>query len=163
MKSHLGSTAMSREAVDLHRALTDLIRVYQFRDRDRVCCFDISVTQSHALDRLRSVGPLTLNELAAALYLEKSTTSRIVDGLERKGYVERQAHPDDGRRILLDLTAPGARLIERVEEDLVREETSLLAHFSPEERRTITRGVQLLAGAAAARVDTAGGSCCRIA
>ena len=75
------------EATRLYAALSDLVRVYQFRDRDRICCYDISVTQCYALEALAHAGPRTLNELAAELYLDKSTASRVVTTLERKGYV----------------------------------------------------------------------------
>ena len=34
--------ALARDTEELYDALEDLLRVYQFRDRDRICCFDIS-------------------------------------------------------------------------------------------------------------------------
>src|SRR5262245_28985568 len=84
-----------------HSALNELVRVYQFRDRDRICCHDVSVTQCYAIEALIRRGPSGLNDLAAELYLEKSTASRVVATLERKGYVTRSAHPEDGRAIVL--------------------------------------------------------------
>ena len=146
-------------AQEVHKAINDLIRVYQFRDRDRICCYDVSVTQSHALDRLRRLGSLTLNELAAAMYIEKSTASRLVDGLIARGYVTRRRHPDDGRTILVSLTRPGERLAVRIEEDMVRMEARILADFSEAERETIARALRALADAAASRVDVENGSC----
>src|SRR4026209_916514 len=56
---------LEADAGALHEALTELVRVYQFRDRDRICCHDISVTQCYALDALLRRGPSGLNELAA--------------------------------------------------------------------------------------------------
>src|SRR5690606_40776192 len=50
------------------------------------------------------------NDLAAHLYLDKSTASRVVDGLERKGLARRGAHPQDGRAVLLSATPAGTRL-----------------------------------------------------
>lgn len=35
---------LMRDAEELHEALNQLVRVYQFRDRDRICCYDVSVT-----------------------------------------------------------------------------------------------------------------------
>ena len=32
--------------------MADLVRVYQFRDRDHICCHDVSVTQCYALEML---------------------------------------------------------------------------------------------------------------
>src|SRR5688500_17024825 len=92
---------LEADTVDLHRALSDLVRVYQFRDRDRICCYDISVSQCYALEAVAEHGPLTLNDLAARLYLDKSTASRVVDALEKKGYVERRTSEVDRRSLQL--------------------------------------------------------------
>jgi MarR family 2-MHQ and catechol resistance regulon transcriptional repressor len=155
--------SLERDTREVHRALAELIRIYQFRDRDRICCYDISVTQCHALDALVRRGPLTLNELAAELYLDKSTASRVVDGLERKGYVERRTHPEDRRALLLEATATGRALQARIERDVLDEEKTLLQEFDPEVRQAMARLIARLARAAAARVDTSGGTCCRVA
>lgn len=155
--------SLERDTREVHRALAELIRIYQFRDRDRICCYDVSVTQCHALDALVRRGPLTLNELAAELYLDKSTASRVVDGLERKGYVERRTHPEDRRALLLEATATGRALQARIERDVLDEEKTLLQEFDPEVRQAMARLIARLARAAAARVDTSGGTCCRVA
>lgn len=144
-------------ALEVHRALLDLIRVYQFRDRDRVCCYDVSVTQSHALDRLRRLGPLTLNDFAEALYIEKSTASRLVDGLESKGYVSRERAEEDRRRLAIRITRSGERLAARIEEDMVRTESAVLENFTAEEQTAIARALSRLGEAAAARVTFDGG------
>ena len=89
--------ALDRDAVALHEAVADLVRVYQFRDRDRICCHDISVTQCHALETLVEHGPLRLGDLTQRLFLDKSTTSRIVAGMKRHGLVE-WSRPEHDRR-----------------------------------------------------------------
>jgi MarR family transcriptional regulator, 2-MHQ and catechol-resistance regulon repressor len=154
--------ALQSDARDLRAALSELMRVYAFRDRDRICCYDVSVTQSNALDALVEQGPITLNELAAQLYLDKSTTSRIVDGLEKKGYVVRRENPQSRRSILVEATPEGAELQRRIESDVLAEEMLLLESFEPEVRQAAARLIGRLAGAAASRVDTSGGTCCSI-
>jgi MarR family transcriptional regulator, 2-MHQ and catechol-resistance regulon repressor len=84
---------LTRQARELQDALSEFVRVYQFRDRDQICCHDVSVTQCYALDALLRRGLATLNELAAELCLDKSTASRVVATLERKGYAARSTHP----------------------------------------------------------------------
>jgi MarR family transcriptional regulator, 2-MHQ and catechol-resistance regulon repressor len=152
--------ALIADARDLRDSLSELIRVYSFRDRDRICCYDVSVTQCYALLAIARSGPLTLNELAAALYLDKSTASRVLDGLEKKGYATRGEHPESRRSILIGATPAGIELIDRIEEDLLREEMRLLEDFEPDVRRAAARLIERLARAAAARIDTTGGSCC---
>ena len=69
------------------------MRVYQFRDRDRICCHDISVTQCYALETLVEHGPLRLGGLAERCSSDKSTTSRVVGTLVKKGYAQRGRTP----------------------------------------------------------------------
>src|ERR671933_1433186 len=101
---------LDRDAVALQKAVSDLVRVYQFRDRDRICCHDISVTQCYALETLILHGPMRLNALAERLFLDKSTTSRVVSTLVRKGYVEQRADVRDGRATTLQATRQGQQL-----------------------------------------------------
>jgi DNA-binding MarR family transcriptional regulator len=150
------------DALAFHRALTELVRVYQFRDRDRICCYDVSVTQCYALEALVLRGPLTLNDLAAELYLDKSTASRVVDGLEKKGYAVRQANPESRRSVFLAATKGGRDRHARIEADIVAGEAQLLSEFTPHMRETMTRLIERLARAAASRIDTTGGTCCSV-
>ena len=157
-----GDTDFERDALQLHRALSDLLRMFQFRDRDRICCHDISVTQCYALEALvqhteRAPG-CTLNELAAALYLDKSTASRVVDALVAKGYAAREPHPGDGRAVLLTPTPAGRRLYARIDGDLLGEARAVLAGFPPEVRRSMNELLQRFHAAAASRI--LGEGCC---
>lgn len=152
----------NNETLAFHRALTELIRVYQFRDRDRICCYDVSVTQCYALEALVLRGPLMLNELAAELYLDKSTASRVADALEKKGYLKREPHPESRRSVFLRATVAGADLHARIERDILGQESELLAEFPAEVRRSMTQLLGSLAATAAARINTAGGACCTI-
>jgi DNA-binding MarR family transcriptional regulator len=153
---------LDRDAEALYDALSELTRVYAFRDRDRICCFDVSVSQCYALEEIVRRGGPTLNELAAHLYLDKSTTSRVVDGLERKGYAVRAPHPEDGRALRLRPTPAGERLLARIRESILEEERDLISGLDPAVRRALPSLLRRLARAAAARVDTAGGTCCRL-
>lgn len=155
-------SALEADTEQLHRALTDLVRVYQFRDRDRICCYDVSVTQCYALEAVALEGPMMLNQLAARLYLDKSTASRVVDALEKKGYVERQPSPEDRRALRLVATAAGRDLYARIDADILAGERALLAEFPSDVRQSMTTLIGQLARAAAARIDSSGGTCCTI-
>ena len=144
----------------LSDAVGDLIRVVQFRDRDRACCYDVSVSQCYALKAVVEGGPLTVNDLAARLYLDKSTASRVANGLEDRGYLERRRDPEDGRVIRLCATDEGKMLCQRIEDDLTSEYADLLSDLSPELRTGVTRLVGRLTRSFSARVEASGGSCC---
>jgi MarR family 2-MHQ and catechol resistance regulon transcriptional repressor len=150
------SSSLDRDASDLQEALSQLVRVYQFRDRTRICYYDLSVTQCHAVSALVAHGPMPLNGLAAELYLDKSTSSRVVDSLERKGYVRRAPDPSDGRALRLEVTGKGRDLHSRIENDLVEEMKNLLTEFDPDVRQATTRLVARLARMAKERFSKIG-------
>lgn len=147
-------TALDRDAADLHAAVADLVRVYQFRDRDRICCHDISVTQCYALETLVEHGPLRLSALADRLFLDKSTTSRVVATLVKKGYVEQGADAQDGRAIALSATRKGRSLCARITDDLVDQQKQLLQDLDPDVRTGVVNVLRRLAQAADARFRT---------
>ncbi len=153
---------LDADTAALHGVLQELKRVYQFRDRDRICCHDISVTQSWALEVLVGKGDLTLNELAAELYLDKSTASRVVNALERKGYVERARHPEDGRAVRLSVTKAGAGLQGLIEKEMLAQERMLLSDFDHEVRESMVQLIGRLSEAAASWIVAGGGSCCSV-
>ena len=144
-------TALDRDALALHEAVADLVRVYQFRDRDRICCHDVSVTQCYALETIVEHGPLRLTALAERLFLDKSTTSRVVSTLVRKGYVEQRADARDGRATTLSATRQGQRLCARITDDLVDQQKQLLQDLDPEVRAGVVQVLRRLAHAADAR------------
>ena len=141
-------TGLRRDNQDLYEALDRLVRAYQFRDRQRVCYRGISVNECYALQTiLRSEG-MTQNELAAALLLDKSTTSRIVAAMEERGLITRVADPRDGRAHRLRATASGRRLHDRIQKDLLARQLDRLADLPPEQRRAAILVLQRLADVA---------------
>ena len=152
---------LQRDAEALQAAVADLVRVYQFRDRDQICCHDVSVTQCYALETLVANGPMRLSALAERVFLDKSTTSRVVNALGRKGYVEQRADATDGRAMLISATRSGHRLCTRINADLVEQQKQLLGDLAPEIRAGVVDVIQRLARAADSRFRAgAAGGCC---
>jgi DNA-binding MarR family transcriptional regulator len=142
---------LMEDARALQAAVAELVRVYQVRDRDRICCHDISVTQCHALEVLVSRGPMRAQALAEALRLDKSTVTRVVDALVRKAYAERLADPDDARAQSLRATPSGRGLFKRIHEEMVQQQAALLGDLGPDVRAGATELIQRLARAAQQR------------
>lgn len=153
---------LARDARDFHRAVSRLIRVYQAMDRQDICCYDVSVSQCWALEAICDHGPLTLNELAGRLLLDKSTTSRVVTALERKGYATRRRHPEEGRTVQLEPTAAGRDLRRTIESDILARDGAILQDLDPEVRRSVTRTLDELARVArrGPPPSDGGSSCC---
>ncbi len=91
----------------LHSAAIHLLRAVRRRDP----AMGIGPAQASALSVLVFGGPRSLGELAAAEQVKPPTMSRIVAGLERSGLVRRRS-TEDGRRIRLEATAKGLKVME---------------------------------------------------
>jgi len=160
MTTTLLDPALVKDAERLSDSLEDLLRVVQFRDRDRACCYDVSVSQCYALERVVAADGLTVNDLAASLYLDKSTASRVANSLVDKGYLARARDPEDGRVVRLVPTPAGSALCRRIMADTATQYAEMLADFSPDVRAGIIRLVGRLGRSFASRVEASGGSCC---
>lgn len=144
---------LTQDSEDLYEALNHLVRVHQFRDRDRICCYDVSVTQCYAVETLVKRGALRLQVLAEEMFLDKSTASRVIDTLERKGYVSRVEDDEDRRAVRIQATDAGRELYEKIRADLIAEERAMIENLSAEARqgalsllRQITRATEIRCG-----------------
>ena len=155
-------SSLVRDAAAFYDALSELIRIYQFRDRDRVCCHGISVTQCYALEAVARYFPITVNELAGRLFLDKSTVSRVINSLEKKELLCRLPHVKDGRAVELHLTRKGDDIYRRIRQDIEEQERRLLEDFDPDVRTAMIELIDRLARSAEKRVSTTGGTCCSL-
>lgn len=69
---------------------------------------DLGVGKAELLIKLAQA-PMTLREIAQVAEVDPSAATVAADRLERRGLVERRAHPDDKRRRLVHLTDAGLR------------------------------------------------------
>lgn len=129
------SSSLQRDAAELYEAATAFIRFYQFRDRDQALRHGLTVVQAYALDILLSRDGERLTGLAAALRLDKSTTSRIVSGMKRRALVEWTRPERDRRAMWIVASAQGRRRYERLRRAIMRENGRLLASYAPAARR----------------------------
>jgi DNA-binding MarR family transcriptional regulator len=82
-------------------------RLRQMRD-DSV---GLNSNQLSAMAVLLNSGDLLMGELAAAEKMQPPSMTRIVNGLEARGYVARRPHPDDRRQCLVTLSDEGRKIL----------------------------------------------------
>lgn len=148
--------ALQQDNAALYEALDRLVRAYQFRDRQRSCYRGLSVNECYALQTILRHRGMTQNELAAALLLDKSTTSRLVASMEDAGLLQRSPDPQDGRAQRLQATRTGRRLHERIHRDLLERQVVLIADLPAEARRAAVVVLQRLADMATRSFDGGG-------
>jgi DNA-binding MarR family transcriptional regulator len=107
----------------------------------------LSAHQASILDHLDEVDATTMTDLAGHMGVTVATMSLAIDRLEDRKYVRRGRDPRDRRRVLLRLTAAGARVREAKSVlDPVRVE-GVLGQLSPADREQALAGLALLARA----------------
>lgn len=74
-----------------------------------------------------SRGSLPLGKMGERLQVHPTSVTSIVRRLEAAGLVTRQAHPDDGRAVLAEITDEGRALVEAATRDLVAADFALAA------------------------------------
>ena len=104
-------TVMSNPELGLQEQLIALIRAFGLHRPDQTPCGEpVAVAEAHALMELAQGVPLSQNDLAARLHLEKSTVSRLVGILESRGWIARSRSAQDGRARELRLTDTGQQM-----------------------------------------------------
>ncbi len=97
-----------------------------------------------ALSVLVFGGPMTLGELATAEQVKPPTMSRIAVGLERGGLVRRISDAADARRVHLQATPKGAKLIHQGRRRRIKYLASHLHKLSRAEVAVLDQTLEIL-------------------
>jgi DNA-binding MarR family transcriptional regulator len=99
--------------------------------------------QRELLGAVQSQEPATLNQVAGRVGRGAPAVSRAIDTLVRSGLVERQADPDNRRRLALRLTDEGRQFLNRppaADHSL----EGRLGKLAASELRALERGIEIL-------------------
>lgn len=115
---------------------------------------EVTLPQLRVLVRIAIEGRLNLGQVAEALGVHSSNATRVVDRLVVAGLLDRRDDPADRRYLVLELTAKGHDLVERV---MTRRRSSILevlGRMSPTRRRTLAGALESFAEAAGPLPDS---------
>lgn len=93
----------------------------------------LQASEWYALSRITLAGGLTSGELAAGTGLTTGATTRLIDRLERAGYVRRTADPADRRKVVVEAVAGTSAEVEAVVGPARRRIADVLAGYTPEQ------------------------------
>jgi DNA-binding MarR family transcriptional regulator len=124
----------------LHSAVIHLLRRLRVRDRES----GVGPAQLSALSVLvLGGGPRSLGELAEAEQVRPPTMSRIVAGLVRADLV-RRGKTEDGRRVRLEATAKGTRILQEGRQRRVESLAHVVSSLSDEDREKLGHIIEVL-------------------
>ncbi|MFI7600314.1 MarR family winged helix-turn-helix transcriptional regulator [Actinoplanes sp. NPDC049681] len=109
---------------------------------------DITLSQHRALVLLASRGPQRMADLASLLGVNSSTATRHCDRLQRRGLLQRDRSPDDGRAVRVSLTDAGHRLVQQVTQARRAEISQILRAMPDRSRQHLIAALHSFAEAA---------------
>lgn len=99
----------------------------------------ITTTQFGILETLLHLGPLNQRELGQKLLLSKGNISVVVSNLEKSTLVDRRRDEEDRRQTIVQLTAKGRKLIEKMFPKVVDAIVDDFANLTAGELETLGR------------------------
>jgi DNA-binding MarR family transcriptional regulator len=106
--------------------------------------FDLSLSEMFALLALSAEAPISQQALAEQLHLEKSTVSRLIQHLERRGWVRRVRDLHDTRMFQLRLSDSGHEQASHLVKSLAQRHERLLTALKPDEQEALAYGLSAL-------------------
>ena len=99
-----------------------------------------------AMDHLLTSGPSTPTELADRLDISTAALSLVVQRLERAGHVDREPHPQDGRKVVITPGVESAARAEALVAPLISGVESLISDLSSADRAVVQSFLDRLLG-----------------
>ncbi|TQR16162.1 MarR family winged helix-turn-helix transcriptional regulator [Psychrobacillus soli] len=98
----------------LEKELRHISGIIKQRGRQILNAYTITPPQFVALQWLLELGDMTIGDLSNKMYLAFSTTTDLIDRMERSELVQRIRDEQDRRVVRIHLLAEGERIIEEV-------------------------------------------------
>jgi DNA-binding MarR family transcriptional regulator len=150
----MGERTKSTDGID-YDGLPDLVG-YRLRKAQVAVFADFARTMADRAITPGQFGVLTLigantgltqSALAKAVGIERSTMVAVLDGLERRGLIERRPSPNDRRSHALVLSSTGTTLLAELRKLVAAHERRILSDLSAAERKTLIALLSRLPGA----------------
>lgn len=113
-----------------------------FRDHD----LDLSPEQWGLMLQISENGKPTMSDLVDTTVNDHPNVTRLVNGLVRMGYVERERNPEDKRSHLIALTAEGRSLIKDIFPDLTEAKAAYFEGLDQREVTALVKSLQTVLG-----------------
>ena len=117
----------------IEKDLRYIAGIIKQKGREMLSNYTITPPQFVALQWLFEDGDMTIGELSNKMYLACSTTTDLVDRMEKSILVERVKDPKDRRVVRIHLLAEGERIINEVIKKRQVYLEDILVDFSSEE------------------------------
>ena len=92
---------------ELSRSLLEIVWHFGPKGLNGECCDNLTMPEFIALDKVSSTKDCPVQDIGISLGFTKSGATRVVNRLEKKGYVKKIKSHDDARFCCVDITEKG--------------------------------------------------------
>ncbi len=103
-----------QKVYEIERSLRMIAQMIKQKGREILNQFPITPPQFIALQWLSEKGDMTIGDLSGRMYLAFSTTTDLIDRMEKNDLVERVRDQNDRRVVRIHLLDKGKKIIEEV-------------------------------------------------
>ncbi|MEW9108007.1 MarR family winged helix-turn-helix transcriptional regulator [Cytobacillus gottheilii] len=129
---------------NIEKDLRYIAGIVKQKGREILSNYTITPPQFIALQWLLEDGDMTIGELSNKMFLAFSTTTDLVDRMEKSELVKRVKDPNDRRVVRIHLLEEGERIIEEVIRKRQAYLLDLLNHYSDEEVMQLSKNLNRL-------------------
>lgn len=101
----------SVEMADITRALREIVWHFGPKGLDGECCANLSMPEFLALEKVAETPDCPVQDIGRQLGFTKSGATRVVNRLEKKGYVRKIKSEQDGRFCCVAITGTGEEML----------------------------------------------------
>jgi DNA-binding MarR family transcriptional regulator len=98
---------------------------------------NLTPTQWAVLAKLNETGPCSQNQLGRLTAMDVATIKGVIDRLSARGLTETSPDPEDGRRLLVNLTRAGQQMAEKAAPNALAISRETLAPLDIKEREIL--------------------------
>ncbi|MGF6948210.1 DNA-binding MarR family transcriptional regulator [Neobacillus sp. B4I6] len=144
MKHENSQEANGEIVANIEKDLRYISGIIKQKGREMLSNYTITPPQFIALQWLFEDGDMTIGELSNKMYLACSTTTDLVDRMEKNLLVERVKNPNDRRVVRIHLLEEGKRIIDEVIKKRQVYLEEVLVDFSSEEIQLLQKSLTKL-------------------
>lgn len=144
MMSAKNNDPFHTNVASIEKELRYISGIIKQKGREILTEYKITPPQFVALQWLFEDGDMTIGELSTKMYLAFSTTTDLVDRMEKNELVKRVRNEEDRRVVRIHLLEEGERIIEEVIQQRQTYLKTILNTFSMEEVEVLQKSLEKL-------------------
>ena len=132
----------SKSTKDISALIREITWNFGARGLKGECFGDLSQPEYRALCLASEQQQCSMQQIAKDIAFTKGGATRVVNRLEKKGYIERQRSPEDGRVCCVKVTAPGSVLVKSVNREKEDRIVKIMSSVDPGMQEVIKTALQ---------------------